>query len=166
MSVTVTQDFTQQLQAIIARFKNDVVLVGVPAEDSSRNPSDGGKGLPDEITNAQLLAIHELGSPANNIPARPVLKIGIRLAQEAIAQEFKKAAQNAFKTGALDTYYNRAGAIAANSVKRVFVDQTELVPLSARTLAQRKAEGFQGEKALIRTGQLRNSITWVVRSKG
>lgn len=158
-SLIVTKDFTKEFQKIIASFKNDEVLVGIPAEDSDR--TDG------PITNAALLAINEFGSPINNIPPRPVMQIGIRNAQDAIGEEFKKAAKEALSNGvpALERYYNRAGLIASQSVKKVINDQEGIAPPAASTLASREARGFKGTKALIVTGAMRNAITYVVRRK-
>lgn len=159
-TLTVTKDFTKSFNDLIKKFKNDDVLVGVPASTSKRDGST--------ITNAALLAINNFGSPANNIPPRPVMEIGMRNAQDEIAEQFKKAAQSVLNQGskALDIYYNRAGMIAANSIKKAINDQElgEEGPEPAEsTLKAREARGFKGTKSLIVTGQLRNSITWVLR---
>jgi len=162
-TLTVTKDFTAQFQDAIKRFKNDNVLVGIPATDKDRE--DG-----DPINNATLLAINNFGSPANNIPARPVMQIGIRNAQPAIAEQFKKCAQQVLSQGtaALDVYYERAGIIASQSIKKVINDQDGIKGLDPEgaTIKARESRGFKGTKALIVTGQLRNAITYLVRSKG
>jgi hypothetical protein len=156
-NLKVTKDFTQDLKQIVKRFRNDSVRVGIPAEESKR---EGAK-----INNAALLAIHHFGSPANNIPARPVLSIGIRLAQEEIAEQFKIATQKALSQGfrAVRDAYERIGIIASNSVKKVINSQIEIEGPADSTIASRKARGFSGTKALIVTGQLRNAITYVVK---
>jgi hypothetical protein len=159
--LTVTADFTQDVNEIIKSFQNDDVLIGIPEEKTDR------KGEGTEIGNASLLAINEFGSPINNIPARPVMSIGIRNAQEEIADQFKKALQDAFKKGlpALSTYYNRIGIIASNSVKKAINSQEGILPPSESTLKARKARGFKGTKALIVTGQMRNAITYIVKGE-
>lgn len=159
-TLTVTTDITKQVNEIVDRFKYDGVLVGIPGEDTDRKDSD-------EVTNAFLLAVAEIGSPVNNIPARRPLSTGIRLAKDKIAEEFKKAAQAAFTQGvsAIRKYYERAGTIASNSVKQVINQQIDMDPPSEATLARRKSEGFKGTKALIVTGQMRNAITYVVTGK-
>lgn len=161
-TLKVTSDFTKQFNEIIDKFKNDAVLVGIPANNSDRSDQKDDEG---PITNAALLAINEFGSPVNNIPPRPVMAIGIRNAQDQIAAQFKLAAQNALSQGfkALDTYYNRAGIIASNSIKKAINDQIGIDAPSAATLRARKSKGFSGTKALIVTGQLRNAITYVVK---
>lgn len=159
----VTKDRTADFQEMIKRFKNDKVLVGIPASETDRDDDQET----DEINNATILAINEFGSPMNNIPARPVMSIGIKDAQDDIAAQYKGAVKNAFNKGlsALSVYYNRVGSIAANSIKKAINSQTDIDPPSEATLAARKAKGFKGEKSLIVTGQLRNAITYVVQGE-
>lgn len=155
----VTSDFTEKFNDIVKGFKNDEVLVGIPSDNTDRKEG--------EINNATLLAINEFGSPMNNIPPRPVMATGIRNAQDAIGEQFEKAASQALSKGlsVLPTYYERAGIIAANSVKKAINDQDGIEPPSESTLAARARAGFKGTKSLIVTGQMRNAITSVVRSK-
>lgn len=152
-------DFTSNFNKIVNSFKKDSVLVGIPETENNRDETG-------PIGNAALLAINNFGSPANNIPARPVMQIGIRNAQEKIAEQFKTAAQNAFSKGTqvLETYYERAGIIASQSVKKAINDQEGIKGPADSTLQERKARGFKGTKALVVTGQMRNAITYVVQS--
>lgn len=158
--VTVTSDFTKQFNDIISKFKRDAVLVGIPEDGKEREKDD-------PINNATLLAINNFGSPANNIPARPVMAIGIRNAQDAIVEQFKQGAKLALSEGlsALSIVYNRIGIIASNSVKKAINSQEDIAAPSDATLAARKAVGFKGTKALIVTGQMRNAITYVVKGE-
>jgi hypothetical protein len=164
-TLTVTSDFTADFNDIVKKFKNDAVLVGIPEQDTKREEDEGDS----EITNAALLAICNFGSPVQNIPAWPVMAIGIRNAQEEIATQFKLAATNALKMGlsALDIYYNRAGIIASTSIKKVINSQEDVPPNkpSPSTLKSRKSAGFKGQKYWIRTGQMRNAITYVVKGE-
>jgi hypothetical protein len=159
-ALTITHDKVDEFNDIVKRFKSDDVLVGIPAADKARKDSD-------PINNASILFINEFGSPAQNIPPRPVMAIGIKNAQEAIVQELKNAFLKAFDQGvsALNVYYNRAGLVASQSVKKAINDQDGIDGPSEATLKSRKAQGFNGTKSLIVTGQLRNSITYVVREK-
>lgn len=163
----VTADFTKDFNETISRFKKDAVLVGIPSQDNSReDESDSGS---DEIGNAAILAINHFGSEEAHIPPRPVLTIGIKNAQESIALQFKTAAQQALSKGvsALETYYNRAGQIAANSCKQVINQQDGIKEPADSTIKARKyltKSGFKGTKALLVTGQMRNAITYIVQS--
>lgn len=156
--VVVTSDFTQEFNDIIKRFKNDAVLVGIPQEEAERTDDQ-------LINNATLLAINNFGSPLNNIPARPVMSIGIKNSKDEIAEQFKLAVQKSFSQGIdlLGTYYERAGIIASNAIKKAINSQDGIKPPADSTLASRKSAGFAGKKALIVTGQMRNAITYVVK---
>ncbi len=136
-SLKVTSDFQEDFNRVIKEFKNDEVLVGIPEDTSERNEEDPGA-----ITNAALLAINEYGSPANNIPPRPVL------AADALFQG-----------------YERVGIIAANSVKKAINSQEGIEEPAVSTILARRARGFKGTKALVVTGQMRNAITSVTRTK-
>lgn len=155
--ITVTSDFTDDFNRVIKSFKNDAVLVGIPAEKTARKAQD-------PVNNATLLAINNFGSPKLNIPARPVMAIGIRNAADPIAAQFKKAAVDALTKGyaALQTYYERAGIIASNSIKKAINDQDGIKGPADSTLAARQADGFKGTKSLVVSGQMRNAITWVL----
>lgn len=157
-TLEVTEDRTDELLKLINSFKNDNVLVGIPSEESPREEGQ-------EINNAALLFINNFGSPGQNIPARPVMEIGIRLVQDQVAEEFKKALKAAFKQGrgAVNVYYNRVGMIASNSVKKVISDQIGIEPPSEATIKTRQSNGFNGSKSLVVTGQVRNAITYVVK---
>lgn len=169
-TLKVTSDFTKNFEAIIKKFKNEQVLVGIPAEDASRGASEKSTN---SINNAALLAINNFGSPTNNIPARPVMENGIRNAQDEIAEQFKKALQGALNQGftAIDVYYEKAGMIAANSIKRAINDQEfqgggeDNSEPKKSTLRARERRGFKGTKSLVVTGQMRNAITYVVKGK-
>jgi hypothetical protein len=161
-TLTVTKDFTKELNETIARFKKDAVLIGIPQSESQREGDE-------EINNAAILALNHFGSENAHIPPRPVLTIGIKNAQEAIAEQFKLLAKNILKKGqsALTVYYERAGIIAANACKAVINDGSEILPPSPATIKARKyltKSGFKGTKSLLVTGQMRNAITYVVQS--
>ena len=167
-TLTVTKDFTEQFNSIVKGFKNDKVLVGIPSDETERQANDVEDKAP--INNATILAINTFGSEKNNIPPRPVLQMGIQDAQDEIADQYAKAFKGALTKGlsALAVYYERAGIIASNSVKKVINGQGGIVdgPIegpAASTLANRRNKGFSGTKALIVTGQLRNAITYVVK---
>jgi len=155
----VTKDFTKNFNEIISKFKNDKVLIGVPENKADRKD--------DEINNATLLAIMNFGSPSNNIPPWPILDIGIEKSKEEVSKQFALAAEKALSDGpqAVDRYYERAGIIASNSVKLVLnsqINAPEGRPLES-TIKARKRKGFKGKKYWLVTGQLRNSITYVVK---
>lgn len=165
-TMKVTDDFTEKFNAIIKRYKNDVVLVGIPEANTERQDSDGED---ETINNATLFAIANFGSPLRNIPPWPIMAIGIRNAQDDITEQFKTCARLSLSQGlaAIETYYQRVGQIASVSIKKV-INSQEGVPsgkpepstLAARK--NRKPTPFKGTKYWLVTGQMRNSITYVV----
>lgn len=156
--ITVEKDSVDEINKIIKSFKRDAVLVGIPQSESDRHEND-------EINNAALLFINNFGSPGQNIPPRPVMQIGIFNAQDALGDEFEKAAVSAIDKGvnALRIYYERIGIIASNSIKRAINTGEGFEGPSEATLKARAARGFSGKKSLIVTGQMRNAITYVVQ---
>lgn len=165
----VEKDFTKQFNDAVKKFQKDSVLVGIP-EDTDGRESEGVE----EIGNAALLAILNFGSPLNNIPAWNVMGIGIRNAQDAITEEFKKCAKSVLSAAAsgrgggfdaMATYYERAGIIASVAVKTTINSQEDAPALRESTLMARRSMGFKGESRGIVTGQMRNAITYVVRGQ-
>lgn len=152
MSVTVLTDRVGDILAKIAQLTAADVLVGIPSDKSDR--SDG------PIGNAGLGYINEFGSPLQNIPARPFLQPGVKAVEEKVAQFM---IQPLTSNVTVDQAFNRAGLTAAASAKKQITSQAGFAPLAASTLAARKRKGFDGTKALIQTGQLLNSITYVIR---
>lgn len=164
----------------LASLVKEQVLVGVP--DSTTERGDDDEAGP--MNNATLGYIHEHGSPAANIPARPHLIPGIENAQNKIADRFKKAGQFAMdgKKDKVHAELEKAGLVAQNSVKSMITDG-DLEPLAESTLRARARRGRKGAIAelesraagnapdnsnarpLLDTGQYRNSITFVVRNK-
>lgn len=153
MKVKVTEDRTKEFNKLIESFKNDKVVVGIPESTAGREGP---------INNATILFINNFGSPGQNIPARPVMDIGIKNAQDRITDEFKKCAENP-TDDRWNTCLERVGTIASNSIKKVITDQEGIKPPEPETLAARKNKGHGSEKSLLVTGQLRNAITYVVR---
>jgi len=158
MSVRVTQDNLKAVLANVRSFGSKHVLIGIPSDENKRD--DG------PIGNAQLGYIHENGSPANNIPPRPFLKPGVAAAKDKCLGVLKNAAKAGFKDpAAIDKGLNASGLIGQASVKNTLRAGEGFAPLKPATIAARKRKGAKGKKPLIRTGQLLNSITYVVREK-
>jgi hypothetical protein len=167
--------------------KSDV-LVGVPQEKAGRKQGP--------INNASLAYIHEFGSPAHNIPARPFLYPGIkRIRPQAIAM-MQQGAKDALtgKLSNVDQVLNKVGILARNSVVNEITDPVPpFVPLKPATIrarlrktqagrrklkqikkrgvtvtqwaAETDASGNPNIHPLIDSGQLRASITYVVRRR-
>ena len=154
--IQVKVDISAQVLINIREIPSEKLLVGIPAEENARG---------EEIGNAALGFIHENGSPARNIPPRPFLVPGVRDAEPQAVAMLAVPTAEALTKGkyALAKGYERAGLVCQAAVKKRIVSQEGFAPLSPRTIAARERKGYKGTKALIRTGQLLNSITYVVR---
>jgi hypothetical protein len=141
--VTRTVDNTAKVMAAFDALTRSDVLVGVPQDKSGRKQGP--------ITNASLAYIHEFGSPARNIPARPFLYPGIRKAREAIAARMRQGAQQALKgdQGAVDRTLNAVGMLARNAVVRAITDPSPpFVPLKPATIRARLRKTAAGRRLL------------------
>jgi phage gpG-like protein len=191
-------DNAPELIARVDELTQSDVLVGVPSDKAGRK-----KG---PITNAALAYIHEHGSPARNIPARPFLFPGVRKIRAQAVTLMREAAITVLKgeggKGAVNSVLQRVGMLARNSVVSYITDPdvpfAPLKPATIRARLRRTAAGRRklqeimeggkelgmssadiltkyaranwdtgGEgmnaKPLIDTGQLRASITYVIR---
>lgn len=157
MTVTITKDRVADVLKQVKALTAQEVLVGVPAENAGRNDGDA-------INNAEIGYVQEFGAPERNIPARPFLLPGVEEAMPKIIDRMKAGGAKALSgdPGAASKTLNAVGLMAQNAV-RAKINEGIPPPLSPRTLADRRARGRTGEKPLIDTGQLRNSVTYVVR---
>lgn len=158
----ITSDFTENFNAIINVFKQKETLVGIPEQKGERKDNA-------PINNAALLYLNEYGSPLQHIPPRPVMSIGLKSVKDEIAELFRQAAIQALTSSdknAMDIYYKRAGFIGSSAVKMAIDNQLGIDPPAEATLKTRKSQGFKGTKALVVSGQMRNSITYVVSNNG
>lgn len=186
--VSITKDEVSAIVGAITEIARKQVLVGIPDSTTSREQEEGSP-----ITNAALGYIHEFGSPDANIPARPFLIPGVEKAREGATERLKAAAKAALDgdKASVDRHLNAAGTLAANSARNE-IQTGDFVPLKPGTIANRHrargtasmrksetdylemvkegespeaAQESTGIRPLINTGQLRNSLTYVVRKK-
>lgn len=141
-----------------------VLLVGLPGRGSPKEKVQVGqtksgkaKYAPQGITVAELGVIHEFGSKANNIPARPFM-----------AQTYQKDGQTALDymerqarvvmAGKMDarTALNRVGLYYVGRLKNM-IRNGSFVENKPATIALKGSS-----KPLIDTGLMRNSITHVL----
>ena len=107
------------------------VSVGVPADNNSRE--DGAIG------NAALAAIHNNGSPLQNIPARPFMDLGIKKTQDQINDLFLAAAKAQLNDdpALCISKLDKAGQIARDEMKNILTTSEGLAPLTRETLLRR-----------------------------
>jgi hypothetical protein len=170
VTVKVTQDRVPQLQEAMRILGDSIVLVGIPMGAPARP-------APDTVGNAELLYIHEHGSPGNNIPARPSLNPGVRNSEARWRQPMLAAAHAALDgdPGEVQRHLSIAGMVAVAAVKNGIAAGIP-PPLSPYTIARRrqrsrgskyrrKAKTASDVTPLIDTANMINSITYVVASR-
>ena len=150
-------------KAVLALLKSEVVI-GIPDDGSARQPEPGASAPP---SNAVIGYTQEFGSPEQNIPARPFLVPGVESITPKAAELLRKAGKAALfgDAAAVEAALNQIGLIGQAAAQQKITDGP-FVPLSERTLKARKARGRKGDKPLLDTGQLRRSVTYIVRKKG
>ncbi len=156
-----TKDELPKLVKQLEKLSAKDVLVGVPRQNDARTDNAG-----ETMNNATLAYIQDRGSPAANIPARPFMAPGIMNAQERIASQLRRGIQDltSGKQADVDVSLSKAGMIAQASIRHVINDGPP-PPLAESTIADRKRRGRLSEKPLVDTGQLRNSINYVLRER-
>jgi hypothetical protein len=137
-----TIDRSAELIKRVTELTSHDVLVGIPAEKTAR------PGEP--ITNASLGYIHEHGSPARNIPARPFLYPGVRKARVLAQELWRQGALDALHgTGNPMTTLNKIGLVARNSVVAAITDpEPPFVPLKPATIRARLQRTQAGRRKL------------------
>lgn len=189
MSLKVNKDNVANVLHAIQKLAGQEVLVGIPATEAERNDDEPGAPL----NNAQLGYIHEYGSPKANIPARPFLEPGVEEQRASITSHLQTAAKAALNGQGekVELSLNAAGLIASTGARHK-LNSGEFSPLAPSTIRNRhkgrntksmrasekryleliaagsspeQAQDEAGIQPLVNTGQLRNSITYVIRKK-
>lgn len=156
VSVSVLEDkLSDFMQVIRDLAMAGDLFVGVPEDKAERS---------DEINNATLAAIHNAGSPAKNIPARPFLTQGIDKCKADVVKILAGGAKSALDNldaALLTSAQTEAGLTAQNAVKGEFRNGG-FEPLKAPRRG-RESRKQTSTTPLVDTGSLRNSIGFVVR---
>jgi len=161
MTTRIVKDDVPLLLQAIEDLTRQQVLVGIPGDSEARKDSK-------DPSNALIGCWMEFGVPSANIPARPFLVPGVNEALPEIVKRLETGARKAL-TFPIDpnagmVTLNEVGLIAQRTV-RSYINQGVPPPLAASTLRARRAAGRTGTKPLISTGQLRNSVTYVIRNR-
>lgn len=166
------------------------VLVGFPEDTTDRDTTDEQKER--GITNAALGYIHDHGAPEVNIPQREFMAPGIEDAQEAIANKLGQGMKAVLRGGGapvVEQCFLQVGLIAEVAIKKK-INEGIPPPLADATLKARAKKGRKNgagarkgalqeldrrwdaqtpstefAKPLVDTAQMRNAVTFVVRSR-
>lgn len=117
---------------------------------------------PAGLTNADLAAVHELGSISRGIPARSFLRMPLHQKTEEIMKEARKGADKLLATGQMVKLLTRLGISCENAVQRAFASGGFGLwkALKAATIRRKHSS-----RELIDTAQLRRSITSKVEAR-
>lgn len=176
MSVSATRDDTARMLKAVQRLTKKTVYIGIPAENADRLKFDGSKserqiraalaagGQKEKASNALIGYVQENGMPDKNVPARPFLVPGVASQKDRIADELMKAGELALEgdVSAVDKAMHLIGLVCQRAVQKKITDGP-YPPLAPGTIAGRLRRGRTGTVPLIDTGQLRQSITYVVK---
>lgn len=177
--VTTILDKTADVLESLVLLSSTKVMVGVPSEKGDRKQGP--------ISNAALAYIHDKGSPAANIPARPFMQPGVESVKNEIEEAFRKAGTLALTStpAAVERQLNRVGMIGRDAIKAKIRSNIP-PPLALGTVMGRirrhggkaarqemvkanLASGLAPQAdlfiALIDTAQMLNSISYVLRKK-
>ena len=163
-----TIDRSAEIVRAIQELARTRVLVGIPQEKTARRDTT-------RATNALLGYVHEMGSPANNVPARPWLVPGIQQGMPDIKRALQAIGKAAIegRERAVEQGFHAVGLIAQNAV-RARIRSNIPPPLKPATIAarrrrskgssyRRKATTASDVTALIDTAQFLNSTGYVIR---
>jgi hypothetical protein len=148
--VRTTKDGMAQFLKSLADMSGHELLVGIFDEEQ-----------------AAKAYVHELGSPANNIPARPFMVPGFESAQDEIADKLGGVAELTIGSGGSNAaaqakrYLNEAGEIAVEAIRGA-IEAGDFEPLKPATLAARRGAGNDSIQPLVDTGAMRDAITYMV----
>lgn len=163
----------RQLNKSIEKLKQMAIYVGIAADSKKDKRRDGGPN------NFILGYIHEKGSPAMNIPARPFLVPGVNKAKAKITKGMEAAMQAALheKTQEVKILLDNVGSDAAKSVQ-IYMTQANFEPLKPASIRNRhrsretksKREGENNMDAssirpLINSGSLMGAISYNVEEE-
>jgi len=135
------------------------VLVGYPESTTDRDDEDG-------LTNAQLAAIQDKGSPAQGIPPGNFMEDGVEEKKVEIIAALKAGA-----TAVLDGNKERfEAALDAAGMAGVIGIKDKIIagpwkPLADSTIAARQRRGVTRTNRYIDTGQLLNATNYVKRNR-
>lgn len=135
------------------------ILIGVRSSNKNRKNKSG-------VTNAELMFIHENGSPLRKIPSRPVLRLTIEkvknsLLNKTIDKCVKGILEKNWSEKEIDFEFDKL-CLKIESIARKMIYQNTgiLAPNAESTIAKKKSN-----HPLFDTGQLARSITCIYIKK-
>lgn len=158
------EELGDKLAEELNKLPNYILEVGVFSDDDERDEKGNLKPsksyLQIGVSNAELMFIHENGSPLQNIPSRPVLHMTVDYANENLLNRTIQKAiaafiQSNFDKKAFEAELNKmATRVEKYARQLIYSNDGRLAPNSPSTI-KRKGDNHP----LFDTGQLARSIT-------
>lgn len=184
ISVAIEGDLTNDILKSLTDLAKKTVCVGVPdSAEHERNVTNaelmyihtnGARDLSmrramqhdldtgKPYSEAHELYVHENGSPLWNIPPRPILEPAMENGKEMIAELMKDAALKALEGDNISPALEKVGMQGQNIARDWFTNPENNWAANSEDTIERKGS----DRPLIDTGELRKSITYVVKDGG
>jgi hypothetical protein len=164
MPVTVTKSGPgfAKLERDLERIRKSEVYVGIPAAKANR------PGEP--INNASLMFVLTHGSPLKHIPPTPIVEPAVEGVRKLFTPHLGAAAKAVLEQDpqTAQRELELAGTIAANAVKRYFVEGNNWPPNAPSTIKRKmgkhKITSAEDVRRNIDWGRLRGAVTYVVKT--
>lgn len=166
-AVRVTDEMVK-VQKGLKWMQNNNLYVGIPDAKSARKVNKKEANVKEKVTNAELLFIHTNGSPANNIPPRPSIEPSIEQNIDTIVKRMNKTSELAMEGHFEEAqkHLGQTGQYIVGRIKRYFVEGNDWPPNSPAVQRAKRKKKSTIPRPLIDTGQMRNSITYVISREG
>ena len=162
-SVTVNDRVAREIKARLADLNRAATIVGWPGEGSPLHITYGNRGelVTTHLTVAQVAGIHELGSMAQNIPSRPIMRRTISLHKRDIPEAARKiyldVLRGTWKSRSTQVAMAQLGLFWARKVKGTFTE-ARFARLDRKTIARRVRRGNTSDRPLVDYGHLRDCV--------
>ena len=143
----------RKFYAEIDKLKEGQVFIGYQQGKTKHKDGDG-----EEVDMADIAMFNELGTSTS--PSRPFLRMTVDENEDEINQMCEQVAKNIANGGTAEDALKKLGAFGVSLVQKT-IASGKFTPNAPSTI---KAKG--SEKPLIDTGQMRQSVHYVIKSKG
>lgn len=152
--MTKLSSLLSEIEKLFEKLPTYIIELGVFSMDSQRKQT-----VKVGITNAELMFIHENGSPLHNLPARPVLQMTIDYANKHLLQQTIDRCVElyllSFDEASIETELDKLCLKMEKYARKIiYSNDGRLAPNSPSTIAQKG-----DNHPLFDTGQLARSIT-------
>ena len=156
---------TKRLKETLKELAETQILVGLPAELEKTEDTQDDDGV---LFLADIATINNFGSKSRNIPERPFGTTTIPRYKKQIMKFYQAETWKAVvNKQSVSKAFNRVGAVGAGFMRKNLTDggwaKNSDVTIFGSKNGFIKGKGGTNPQPLIDTGEMRRSITWVLR---